>query len=564
MAVQAWHDHYDEGVLHSLRPYPARTLVDIVGKTAREIPENPALFFKGATVSFAELERQSEAFGTALIEVGVKKGDRIALLMPNSPQMIVGEFGIWKAGAIVVPLNPLYTEQELEYALNECGAETAVVLAPFYNRLKAVQAKTPLRLIIATGIKEYLTPVKKMLFTFLKEKKEGHRVRIDTGDLSFSGMIRQYMGAEQYQERPDPDDPALFLFSGGTTGQPKCAVSTHNSLVMTGMQFSEWFAKALVREKDIFILNMPLFHAYAQVGVMATGFVGRYPMAVLPNPRDVEDLLDTIKTLKPALLPGVPTFFNSLLQHPKVLAKKNSLSCLKICVSSAGPLTPKTRERIEELTGGRLINAYSLTEATVASVIEPVFGPKKEGGTGIPAPDVEVRILDDKDEKSELPPGEVGEIVIRGPQLMKGYWDRPEENSVVLREGWLYTGDLGYLDKEGYLYVVDRKKDVIKPSGFQVWPSEVEKVICSHPVVQEAGVAGVADDYKGEAVKAWIVLKEGQQVTKRELRAWCRRELAAFKVPKEIVFVDELPKSPIGKLLRRKLSEADMAVTEKE
>lgn len=563
MAVQSWHNHYDKGVPHSLRPYPARTLVDIVGKTAREIPESPALFFKGEVMSFAELERQSDAFAIALLEAGVQKGDRIALLMPNSPQMIISEFGSWKAGAVVVPLNPLYTEHELEFALNECGAEIAVVLTPFYKRLKTVQPKTPLRLIIATSIKEYLSPVKKALFTFLKEKKGGHRVCIDTDDLSFSGMIREYLGARLYRQNPDPGDAALFLFSGGTTGQPKCAVSTHDSLVMTGMQLSEWFGKAFLREKDIFILNMPLFHAYAQVGVMATGFVGRHPMAVLPNPKDIDDLLNTIRKLKPALLPGVPAFFNNLLRHPRILAEKNSLSCLKVCVSSAGPLTPNTRGRIEQLTGGRFINAYSLTEATVASVIEPVFGSKKEEATGIPAPDVEVRILDDKDEKTELPAGKIGEIVIRGPQLMKGYWCRPEETSAALRHGWLYTGDIGYLDKEGYLYVVDRKKDVIKPGGFQVWPSEVEKVICHHPAVQEAGVAGLPDDYQGEVVKAWVVLKDGQQVTKEELGKWCRKELAAFKVPKEIVFADELPKSPIGKLLRRKLNEIDMAVSEK-
>lgn len=562
MAVQSWCDHYDKGVPHSLRPYPARTLVDIVGKTARDIPESPALFFKGSKLNYCDLERQSDAFAFALAEAGVRKGDRIALLMPNVPQMIVSELGIWKAGAVVVPLNPLYTGHELEFALNECGAEIAVVLALFYGKVKAIQSKTTLRRIIATGIKEYLPPVKKLLFTLLREKKEGHGVRVESPDLLFSEMIRRNLGKKPRQPSPLPGDTALFLFSGGTTGKPKCAVSTHDSLVMTGMQISAWFDNALVKGKDIFILNMPLSHAYAQVGVMATGFVGRHPMALLADPRNMDDLFDTIRSLKPALLPGVPTFFNAMLRHSAVLAEKSMFGCLKVCVSSAGPLAPGIRERVEQLTGGQFINAYSLTEATVATVLEPVFGLKKDGATGIPASDVVVKILDDQDEKTELPVGETGEVVICAPQLMKGYWRRPEETAAVLRNGWLYTGDIGYLDNEGYLYIVDRKKDVIKPGGFQVWPSEVERVICSHPSVLDAGVSGVFDDYKGEAVKAWVVLRDGRQVTKEELREWCREELAVFKVPKAVVFVDELPKSPIGKLLRRELHSIDEMASE--
>lgn len=562
MAVQSPYNRYDKGVPRSLRPYPARTLVDMVGKTAREVPESPALFFMGSTLKYCDLERQSDAFAFALVEAGVRKGDRVALLMPNVPQMIVSELGIWKAGAVVVPLNPLYTSQELEFALNESEAEIAVVLALFYGKVKAIQPKTQLRRVIATGIKEYLPPVKKLLFTLMKEKKEGHGVRVESPDLLYSKMIRQNLGKKPSLSLPLPGDTALFLFSGGTTGKPKCAVSSHDSLVMTGMQVSAWFGDVLIKGKDIFILNMPLFHAYAQVGVMATGFVGRHPLALLADPRNMDDLFETIRNLKPALLPGVPTFFNAMLRHATVFGEKSIFGCLKICVSSAGPLTPGIRERIEQLTGGKFINAYSLTEATVATVLEPVLGLKKAGATGVPAPDVVVKILDDQDEKTELQVGETGEVVICAPQLMKGYWGRPEDTAAVLRNGWLYTGDIGYLDNEGYLYIVDRKKDVIKPGGFQVWPSEVERVICSHPYVLDAGVSGVFDDYQGEAVKAWVVLREGRQMTKDELRHWCRKELAVFKVPKAVAFVDELPKSPIGKLLRRKLHSIDEMVSE--
>jgi len=553
MHEKPWFKSYDEGVPHTLKPYPRKTLLDVVRETARERPDHPALLFKGAQVSYAQLERESDAFAAALAEMGVQKGDRVALLLPNCPQAIIAEFGAWKAGAIVSPLNPLYTERELGHALNECGAETAVVLTPFYAKLKALQPRTPVQRVIATNIKEYLPPVLRLLFTLFKEKKEGHRIALHPGDLWLSDLLRRHAGAPRPGVPVGPDDPALLLFTGGTTGTPKAALSTHQALVMSGMQFKAWFGETLVDWEDRIMANMPLFHTYGQVGVMTTALVGHHPLALVPNPRDLDDMLAIIRKARPAFLPGVPTLFIALLNHPDVQAGKADLSSLKLCISGAAPLLAETKRRFEALTGGRIVEGYSLTEAVMACIVTPVRGTYKEGAVGLPLPDVEIRIVDADTGQTDLPPGEVGEILIRAPQLMVGYWQRPEETANVLREGWLSTGDLGYLDEDGYLHIVDRKKDVIKPSGFQVWPREVEEVIASHPAVAEVGVAGVPDERQGEAVKAWVVLRDGQHLTADELRAYCRERLAAYKVPKHVEFRRELPKSMVGKVLRREL-----------
>lgn len=553
MDKKPWLEHYDEGVPHTLKPYPERTLMDVVSETAKQYPERPILLFKGTSISYAELERLSDELATALIKLGVQKGERVVLLLPNSPQLVIGEFGCWKAGAVAVPTNPLYTETELEYAFNECGAETVIVLTPFYAKVKAVQSRTKLQRVIVTNIKEYLSPIMQFLFTLLKEKKEGHRVELQSGDFWFGDLLKAHAGAPRPQVSVDPSDAAVFLFSGGTTGTPKCAIGTHQTLVITGMQVSAWFRVVLEEWKDIIMLNMPLFHVYAQAGVMTAGFVGHYPMVLIPNPRDQDDLLDTIRKTKPAVLPGVPTLFTALSNHPKVKADPTILKPLKLCVSGAAPLLLETKQRFEELTGGRIIEAYGLTESMIAAVFTPIWGTYKPGAVGIPATDVEIRVVDVETGKDGMPPNEVGEILMHAPNLMKGYWQRPTETTNSIRDGWLYTGDLGYLDDDGYMFIVDRKKDLIKPGGFQVWPRDVEEVIASHPAVAEVGVAGVPDAYQGEAVKAWVVLREGQQASVEDIRNYCKEKLTGYKVPKHIEFRTSLPKSMVGKVLRREL-----------
>jgi long-chain acyl-CoA synthetase len=554
MDAKPWLKHYDQGVPHSLQPYPQKTLLDLVSETTSLRPNHKALLFKGSSMSYAQLEQLSNDFANALIKLGVKKMDRVALVLPNTPQLILTMLGTWKAGGISVPMNALYTEHELEFGIKECGAKIVVVMTRYYCKIKAIQERAGIRTVIATNIKEYLPPALRILFTLLKEKKEGDRIRLQPGDLWLADLLRAQSGSTRPQVVVLPEDPAIMLFSGGTTGTPKIAVGTHQSLLISGMQIRAWFSSSLKDWIDPIMLNMPLFHVYGMAGVFPTGLVARVPLAVVPNPRDIDDMLAIIKKVKPAFLPGVPTLFNALLNHPKVQSGKVDLKSLKLNISGAAPLLLETKQRFEKATGGRIVEGFGMTESMMATITTPIAGLYKPGAVGIPVPDVELRVVDADDGEKELPPGEVGEFILRAPQLMKEYWGKPDETARTIRNGWLYTGDLGYLDEDGYMFIVDRKKDVIKPSGFQVWPREVEEVLASHPAVMEVGVAGIPDPYQSEAVKAWVVLRPGQTDCADELREYCRQKLAAYKVPRQIEFIDSLPKSLIGKVLRRELA----------
>ena len=562
MEQTPWFRHYDEGVPRTLRPYPERTLLDYIADTARENPDHPALLFKGLRVTYGELERLSDAFAVALADRGVKKGDRVALLLPNSPQFIIAELGAWKAGATVLSLNPIYTESELEGPLTNCAPETIVTITLFYNRVKSIQPNTKLKRVIASNIKEFLPPVLRLLFTLAKEKKEGHRIRLQPGDFWFSDLVKTKGPERKPSVSVSPDDPAIILLSGGTTGTPKGAVGTHRSLVSSGLQLTSWVKNLKSEAQDIIMLPLPLFHVYANAGIQCEAFVSGNTLSLIPNPRDIKDVLHAIRKDRPTFFISVPTLFIALLNHPDVKAGKVDFKSIKLCISGAAPLMAETKKSFEELTGGRILEGYSLTEAMMACTVNPALGVKKIGSVGMPLPDVEARIVDPDSGDKILPAGEVGEILLRAPQLMQGYWQNPEETAGVLRvhgEGgpWLHTGDLGYMDEDGYIFIVDRKKDVIKPSGFQVWPREVEEVVSSHPAVLEVGVAGVPDDYQGEAVKAWVVLRSGQQATADEIRQYCRQKLAPYKVPKHVEFREGLPKSMVGKVLRRLLAQEE-------
>ncbi len=548
-----WLEHYDEGVRHSLKPYPEKTVIDLVHESAEMRPEAPAVWFKGVTLSYGEIDRLSDAFAAGLVKMGVKKGDRVAVLMPNTPHYVIAELGVWKAGAIVASINPLYTGPELEHMLNECEAETAIVLTLFYNKVKSVQPKTGVKRVIAAHIKDYLPPLLGFLFTLLKEKKEGHRIALQEGDVWFKDVLTQNEGASRPDIEVGPEDPALILFTGGTTGPSKAALGAHKALMMSGLQIREWFKSTLEDWNEVFLTSLPLFHVFAAVGVQMAALTSRGLMALVPNPRDIDDVVASIEKTKSTFVPGVPTFFNALLVHPKVKTGKADLTSIKLCISGASALLQDTKERFEAIAGCRIVEGYALTESMMAAVVTPIMGKYKVGSVGMPLPDVDVRVVDAETGEQNLPLGEVGEILIKADQLMMGYWNRPEATAETIKNGWLYTGDLGYLDEDGYLFIVDRKKDVIKPSGFQVWPREVEEVIASHPAVREVGVAGVPDPRTTEAVKAWVVLEEGAQLTADELRAYCKEKLAAYKVPKHIEFRSELPKSAVGKVLRREL-----------
>jgi len=560
--LRPWLKHYDQGVPSSLSPYPERTLLDYISDAAREQPDHPALLFKGARVTYGELERLSDAFAANLAARGVKKGDRVALLLPNCPQFITAELGVWKAGATVFPLNPIYTEHELEGPLANCAPETIVTLTLFYNRVKSIQPKTKVKRVIATNIKEFLPPVLRVLFTLVKEKKEGHRVTLQPGDLWFSDLVKADGPARKPDVKVTPDTPAVILLSGGTTGTPKGAVGTHRALAISGLQLFSWAGDMIKKGEEILMLPLPLFHVYAHAGIQCLAFVSRNTLSLIPNPRDINDVLHTIRKVHPNFFVSVPTLFNALLNHPDVKAGKVDFKSIKMCISGASALMAETKNSFEGLTGGRILEGYSLTEAMMACTVNPSAGVKKLGSIGMPLPDVEARIVDPDAGDKILPTGEVGEILLRAPQLMQGYWQNPEETATVLQthgEGgvWLHTGDLGYMDEDGYIFIVDRKKDVIKPSGFQVWPREVEEVVSSHPAVLEVGVAGVPDDYQGEAVKAWVVLRSGEKATVDEIRQYCRQKLAAYKVPKHIEFRESLPKSMVGKVLRRVLAQEE-------
>ena len=556
---------YDAGVPPTLAPYPDRTLLDYLVDLARDRPNHPALLFKGATLTWGDLERLSDVCASAFIALGIKRGDRIALLLPNCPQFSIAEFAAWKVGAIVAPLNPIYTEHELEGPLRDHGVETILTLTRFYDRVKRVQRRTPVRRVIATNIKEHFPPVLKVLFTLLREKRDGDRVALAPGDHDFAHLLLVNRGRRPAPAALNAGDPAVLLMSGGTTGTPKGVLGTHGAYVMAGLQLRAWNSAMLGADsaKDVIFVPLPMFHVYANVGSQAFGLVHGAPLAMVPNPRDVPDLLATIRRVKPAFFNGVPTLYIALLNHPDVRSGKVDFKSIKICFSGAAPLLADTKQRFEALTGGRIVEGYSLTEAMMAACVNPLEGANKLGSVGLPLPDVRVRIFDGDEGTRVMPAKEVGEIALSGPQLMIGYWNKPDETAVVLRDHvdargtsrWLHTGDLGYLDDDGYLFIVDRKKDLIKTSGFQVWPREIEEVLASHPSVGEVGVAGVPDSTKGEAVKAWVVLRADTTATEDELRAFCREQLAPYKVPSHIAFRTELPKTMVGKVLRRALRE---------
>jgi long-chain acyl-CoA synthetase len=560
----AWLRNYDEGVPRSLEPYPDLTLLDYLRQNAASWPGRPALFFKGATISYDNLEKWSDRFAAGLMGLGVQQGDRIAIALPNCPQFMIAEIGIWKCGAIACPINPTYSDRELEHAFVATGARMSIVLNRFYDRFKAVQPRTSVEKIIATGIKDFLPLKTRVAYTFLREKKDGERISLTSGDVSLRAVLRAGRSGAHRAASVKPDDPAVILQSGGTTGTPKGVVGSHRGMVIAGHQLRAWLRSAMHEWTDTIMVPLPLFHTYANTGVQSLALINHNPLSLTPNPREPREVLDEINDVKPAFICAVPTLLNALLSHSMTKSGKVNWRSIKLCFSGAAALMSDTKKQFEELTGGVIVEGYSLTEAQMAAIANPVAGVKKMGSVGMPLPDVEVRIVDADGGATVLKPGETGEIVIKAPQLMQGYWQRPEETQEMIRindagERLLYTGDLGYLDDDGYLFIVDRKKDLIKTSGYQVWPTEIEEVISSHPAVHEVGVAGIPDKMRGEKAKAWIVLNEGASLTEAEVKSWCRERLAPYKIPAKFEFVDDLPKTQVGKILRRALREKETA-----
>ena len=554
-----WLAHYDAGVPATLAPYPHRTLLDYVADSLRERPQHPAFLFKGRPFTLAELERTSNALAAALASLGVKRGDRVAVMLPNCPQFFIAEFATWKLGAIFAPLNPIYTEEELAGPLTTIDASVCVTLGPFYERLKNVQAHTPVKRIVTTNIKDWFPPFLKLLFTLFAEKKGNYRVVHRDGDLDFARLLAQFDGKRSLEAPPMPEDTAILLMSGGTTGTPKCVMGKHQAMVMSGLQLQAWLGDAVEPWKSVYMMPLPLFHSYGACAVQSICFIAHTPISLIPNPRDLDDIVNSIAKVKPTGFAGVPTLYNGLLNHPHVKSGKVSFRSLKVCASGAAPRLAETKKRVEEVTGAKIIEGYGLTESLIAACVNPMKGPSKIGSVGMPVSDVFVRIVDADDPLKLIEGKGEGEMLLRGPQIMKGYWRNPAETAEMIftdADGvvWLRTGDLAYMDEDGYVFLVDRKKDLIKPNGMQVWPRELEEAIAAYPGVLEVGVRGFPDAAHGEIAVAFVVMKPGASATEHDIREYCKKHLAFYKVPAKVVFRTQLPKSLIGKVLRRMLT----------
>ena len=558
MTNRPWLAHYDKGVPQTVE-YPQQPLFYFLEESARKYPDRPCTIFKGAVISYKEMNEGADRIAAALVDMGVKKGDRVGIFMPNTPQFVMVYFGILKAGGVVVATNPLYTPTEIEHQANDAGIEIMFVMTNFYKTIKAAQPKTKIKKIIVTNLKEALPPVLRVLFTLAKEKKGGFRIEggLAEGEVWMKDLLAKYQPSQRPNLDIGPDDTALFQYSGGTTGVSKAAVAMHRNVVANTLQMKSWILTA-EDGKETVLMAIPLFHVYGMVAGMHFAMACAASMVMIPNARDIPDVLENINKYHPTIFPGVPTLYNAINNHPEVKAGKINLRTIKACISGSAPLMRETKEKFEELSGGKVFEGYGLSEAPTATHCNPLLGVNKTGSIGMPLPDVDVKIISLDDGETEMPMGEIGEIVVNGPQVMKGYHNMPTETANSLRKDkdgkvWLYTGDIARMDEDGYFYIVDRKKELIKPGGFQVWPREVEEAIAAFPKVLEVGVAGIPDPFRGETVKAWIVLKPGETATEAEIKAFCKERLAAYKVPTHYEFRNELPKTTVGKILRREL-----------
>ncbi len=551
MEEHPWFKFYDAGVPHHI-DYPPIPLFGLLEQSARDYPNRPCTIFNGAVISYREMNEITDHLAAGIAAMGVKKGDRVGIFMPNTPQFVITFFAILKAGGVVVAVNPLYKPREIIHQVNDAGIEVMFVMSNFYKLIKQVQADTKIKKFVVSNLKEYLPPVLSVLFTLAREKKGGFRVELGQGDVWFKELLAQHASDPRPKIDIGPEDHAIFQYSGGTTGTSKGAIAMHRNLVANALQVRAWIPNATDGTETV-LMAIPLFHVYGMVAGMLFAIRAGAGMVMIPNPRDIKDVISSIQKYKATIFPGVPTMYNAINNNPDVIAKKYDLSSIKGCISGSAPLMRDTKEKFEALTGGKLCEGYGLSEAPTATHCNPLIGENRTGSIGLPFPDVDARIISLEDGVTPMKIGEEGELCIQGPQVMKGYHNMPTETANTLRDGWLYTGDIAKMDADGYFYIVDRKKELIKPSGYQVWPREVEEVIASYPKVLEVGVAGVIDERRGETVKAWVVLKPGQTATSEELREYCKKNMAPFKVPTEVEFRTELPKTTVGKVLRREL-----------
>jgi len=545
-AARPWLNHYDYWVREHMN-YPRRPLHEILRITAGEVPDRPATAFLGAHLTFGQIKEQADKFATALAHLGIKQGDRVGIMLPNCPQYIIATFAILRLGAVVVNVNPLYTPREVLVVASDsgmCALLTLDLLAPI---TLSVLGQTKIEHVIITSVAEYSIAAQPAPIVDGTQRLGDLLAGVDETDLP--------------RVEINPDDVAVLQYTGGTTGVPKGAMLTHYNIFANVVQTESWGHHSMHRGDDTYLLVIPFFHIYGFTVGMMDGLWRGAQQVLIPK-YDVEALLTAIRDYRPTYFPAVPTIYISLLNHPQ--AKEYGLDKVRAFNSGSAPLPVEVIEQFERVTGGTLHEGYGLSEASPVTHSTATFARRKPGSIGLPLPDTDIKLVDLETGTSEVPVGAEGELCIAGPQVMKGYWNRPDETDIALRTDdagrtWLYTGDVARMDEDGYFYIVQRKKDMIIVSGFNVYPSEVEGVLYTHPSVMEAAVIGIPDTYRGEAVKACVVLKSGATTTPEELKEHCKGGLAEFKVPRIIEIRESLPKTAVGKILHRVLREEHQA-----
>ncbi len=562
VVTHPWIRHYEPGVPAHLE-IPDQPLTWLLDRTASRYPGRTALIYYGRRLSYAQLAHHAHRFATALQRLGVNKGERVAIALPNLPQFPIAFYGALLAGAVVVPTNPLYTEREMQHQLADAGARVLVMLDILYPVVRATRQQTALEHIILTSPADFLPPLLHALYPLSQRRARSPEAPLTRKELHddqtlhvLHTRLQSHRGDDSGVFSPlvpiQAADLAVLQYTGGTTGLSKGAMLSHRNLLANAMQTRAWIPQA--REGEEVMLSVaPFFHAYGLTVGMNFATLAAASM-VLVGPRfHPKAVVKAIRRYHPTLFPGIPTMYLAVMReagkHPEALRS------IKYCISGGAPLPAQVRSEFEALTGGRLVEGYGLSEASPVTHCNPLTEQCRSGSIGLPLPGVEAAIVD-QETGEPVALGEVGELVVRGPNIMQGYWNRPEENSQTFHQGWMRTGDLGKMDEDGYFSIVERVKDVIIASGLKVYPREVEEVLFGHPAVAEAAVAGAPDAYRGETVAAFVVLKPGMEAseeTRRELLQYCRQELAAYKVPTILEFRESLPKSLIGKVLRREL-----------
>lgn len=529
--MKKWFSKYPEAVPNEI-DIPLLSVPEMLQQTVRSYGNHEAISFYGKTFTYNELAKMVYAFTSSLQQSNVQKGDRVAIMLPNCPQYVVSYYGALSAGAIVTQINPMLVERELEYILNDSGAETIIVFNAFYPLVKLVQLKTNLKNIITVSLEPSNTP--------------------QVEDYTFESFLGKQNGQVTPIEITPEHDIAVLQYTGGTTGRSKGAMLSHRNIVANAYQSGEFFKSEIQAGKEKCLTVIPLFHVFGMSSCMNLTILFGNSMIMLPR-FDLEEVLQTIKREQPTIFPGVPTMYVAITNHPH--AEDYHIESIRICNSGSAPMPVELLNEFERKTGAKILEGYGLSEASPVTHCNPAFADRKPGTVGLGLPNTAYKIVDVATGSTEVPVGELGEIIISGPQVMKGYWNMPEETAVTLRNGWLFTGDIARVDEDGYVSIVDRKKDLIIASGYNIYPRDIEEILYEHPCVQEAVVIGVPDQYRGETVKAFIVLKSEKTVTTEEMITYCRAHLASYKVPTQVEFRKELPKTNVGKILRRALRE---------